>query len=67
MYCTLIAASATVNCYYGWTQDGDVNPEDDWDGKTCDGDKSINGCMGAYCDTTTSICFKVRYRKEGPI
>ncbi len=52
------------NCYYGITQDGDVNPEEDWKSRRCMTDEDEQ-CMGAYCLGPSAACFKARYGELG--
>ncbi len=57
-----VVLSTVTGCYYGWTQDDDEDPEDDWDEKFCnDGDRTYLNCVGAACEGRNAACFKVKY------
>ncbi len=51
-------ASADVDCYFGVTQEGDDDPEEDWDAD-CDAE-TTEGCK-VTCEGDNAACFKVRY------
>ncbi len=47
----------SITCYYGVSDDGDDEPEDDWS-DVCIGDATE--CV-ATCDGPESACFKARF------
>ncbi len=51
------------NCFFGWTQDEDDYPYDDWR-FDCD-NKDDNKCQDADCQGQDAACFKVRMGEKG--
>ncbi len=53
-----------VVCYYGYTQDVEDSPEEDWESYVCGQNHTAPGCIGATCGGETAQCFKVRYGND---
>ncbi len=55
-------SALSLNCYYGSTDDGDDDPEDDWD-SSCTGNTYVDCTVSCGDNDGTKVpaCFKVRF------